>query len=39
VKEIADATVYLFADSGNFVNGETLVGEWRVGFERFGVGC
>jgi peroxisomal 2,4-dienoyl-CoA reductase len=28
VKEIADATVYLFSDSGNFVNGETLVGEY-----------
>jgi peroxisomal 2,4-dienoyl-CoA reductase len=26
VKEIADATIYLFSDSGNFVNGETLVG-------------
>jgi peroxisomal 2,4-dienoyl-CoA reductase len=25
VKEIADATVYLFSDAGNFVNGETLV--------------
>ena len=28
VKEIADATVYLFSDAGNFVNGQTLVGEW-----------
>lgn len=27
VKEIADATVYLFSDAGNFVNGQTLVGE------------
>lgn len=27
VKEIADATVYLFGDTGNFVNGQTLVGE------------
>lgn len=27
VKEIADATVYLFSDAGNFVNGETLVGK------------
>jgi peroxisomal 2,4-dienoyl-CoA reductase len=26
VKEIADATIYLFSDSGNFVNGETIVG-------------
>ncbi|KAF2875131.1 peroxisomal 2,4-dienoyl-CoA reductase-like protein SPS19 [Massariosphaeria phaeospora] len=33
VKEIADATVYLFADSGNFVNGEVLVvdgGAWHT---------
>ena len=28
VKEIADATVYLFSDAGNFVNGEILVGEF-----------
>lgn len=27
VKEIADATVYLFSDAGNYVNGHTLVGE------------
>jgi peroxisomal 2,4-dienoyl-CoA reductase len=27
VKEIADATVYLFSDSGNYVNGETIVGK------------
>jgi peroxisomal 2,4-dienoyl-CoA reductase len=27
VKEIADATVYLFSDSGNYVNGSTVVGE------------
>jgi len=27
VKEIADATVYLFSDTGNYVNGEVLVGE------------
>ena len=26
VKEIADATVYLFSDSGNYVNGTTIVG-------------
>jgi peroxisomal 2,4-dienoyl-CoA reductase len=25
VKEIADATIYLFSDAGNYVNGETLV--------------
>ncbi|KAH8724228.1 peroxisomal 2,4-dienoyl-CoA reductase-like protein SPS19 [Phaeosphaeriaceae sp. PMI808] len=33
VKEIADATVYLFSDTGNFVNGETLVvdgGQWHT---------
>ncbi|CZT14783.1 probable reductases with broad range of substrate specificities [Ramularia collo-cygni] len=33
VKEIADATVYLFSDAGNYVNGNTLVvdgGQWRV---------
>ncbi|KAF2719437.1 oxidoreductase [Polychaeton citri CBS 116435] len=33
VKEIADATVYLFSDAGNYVNGHGLVvdgGQWRV---------
>lgn len=33
VKEIADGTVYLFSDAGNFVNGEVLVidgGDWRA---------
>jgi len=33
VKEIADGTVYLFSDSGNFVNGGVLVidgGQWRA---------
>lgn len=32
VKEIADGTVYLFSDAGNYVNGEVLVidgGDWR----------
>lgn len=28
VKEIADATVYLFSDAANYVNGEILVGEF-----------
>lgn len=33
VKEIADATVFLFSDSGNFINGETIVvdgGQWHT---------
>jgi peroxisomal 2,4-dienoyl-CoA reductase len=33
VKEIADGTVYLFSDAGNYVNGEVLVidgGDWRA---------
>ncbi len=29
VKEIADATVYLFSDAANFVNGQALVGKWK----------
>jgi peroxisomal 2,4-dienoyl-CoA reductase len=28
VKEIADATIYLFADTGSYVNGATLVGKY-----------
>ncbi|KAJ2973094.1 hypothetical protein NUW58_g9027 [Xylaria curta] len=31
-KEFADATVYLFSDAGNYVNGEVLVvdgADWR----------
>lgn len=27
VRDIADATVYLFAETGDFVNGQVLVGE------------
>ena len=27
VKDISDATVYLFSDAGSYVNGEVLVGE------------
>lgn len=33
VKDIADATVYLFSDAANYVNGEVLVvdgGAWRT---------
>jgi len=30
VKEIADATVYLFSDAGNYVNGETIVGRFDL---------
>ncbi|KAK6376122.1 peroxisomal 2 4-dienoyl-CoA reductase sps19 [Exophiala oligosperma] len=33
VKDIADATIYLFSDAGNYVNGETLVvdgGAWHT---------
>jgi len=41
VKEIADTTVFLFGDTGNYVNGENIVvdgGAWRtsgpgMGFE------
>ncbi len=28
VKDVADATVYIFSDAGNFVSGQTLVGEF-----------
>jgi 2,4-dienoyl-CoA reductase [(3E)-enoyl-CoA-producing], peroxisomal len=34
VRDIADATVYLFSDAGNYVNGEVLVVDgalWRMG--------
>lgn len=33
VRDIADATVYVFSDAGNYVNGEVLVvdgGNWRA---------
>lgn len=46
VKEIADATVYLFSDAGNYVNGEILVGEscparldFDTGHVLIGNGC
>ena len=29
VKDVADATVFLFSDAGNYINGETLVGKLR----------
>ncbi|KAL8865746.1 MAG: hypothetical protein Q9174_006720 [Haloplaca sp. 1 TL-2023] len=41
VKEIADATVYLFGDAGNFVNGSVLVvdgASWRTGTANPGQG-
>lgn len=30
VKDISDATIFLFSDAGNYVNGATLVGESRT---------
>lgn len=30
VKEIADATVYLFSDAANYVTGQTLVGKSKA---------
>lgn len=30
VKEIADSTVYLFSDAGNYVNGSVVVGEYNT---------
>ncbi|KAL8703352.1 MAG: hypothetical protein Q9201_003465 [Fulgogasparrea decipioides] len=41
VKEVADATVYLFGDAGNFVNGSVLVVDgaaWRTGTANPGGG-
>jgi peroxisomal 2,4-dienoyl-CoA reductase len=41
VKEIADATIYLFSDTGNYVNGETLVvdgGQWHMAGAGVGTG-
>lgn len=32
VKEIADATIYIFSDSGNFVNASTVVGTYHTAF-------
>lgn len=39
VKEISDATVYLFSDAGSYVNGHTLVvdgGSWRTSGANMG---
>ncbi|KFY33867.1 hypothetical protein V494_07251 [Pseudogymnoascus sp. VKM F-4513 (FW-928)] len=39
VKEVADATVFLFSDAGNFVNGDLLVvdgGSWRTPMNGLG---
>jgi peroxisomal 2,4-dienoyl-CoA reductase len=30
VKDIANATVYLFSDAGSYVNGDVLVGKWWI---------
>lgn len=30
VKEIADATIFLFGDTGSYVNGDTLVGKFKA---------
>lgn len=30
VKEISDATIYVFSDTGNYVNGATIVGEFPI---------
>jgi 2,4-dienoyl-CoA reductase [(3E)-enoyl-CoA-producing], peroxisomal len=41
VKDIADATVYLLSDAGNYVNGATIVGKWQTPFHThtyFGLG-
>ncbi len=37
VKEISDATIFLFSDAGNYVNGQTLVGEYTTS-HRLGMG-
>lgn len=39
VKDIADATVYIFSDAGSYLNGQTLVvdgASWRKGFSAGG---
>ena len=41
VKDIADATIFLCGDAGNYVNGDTLVvdgGAWRTGIGQAGSG-
>lgn len=37
VREIADATVYLFGDAGSYVNGEILVGEFDWSGDVWGI--
>ncbi len=39
VKEIADATIYLFSDTGNYVNGTVVVGKFAEPTRLFLVPC
>jgi len=39
VKEIADATVFLFSDSGNYVNGSVVVGKYMLQCSHATSGC
>lgn len=38
VRDIADATVYLFSDTGSYVSGQTLVGELSNNTKQYGKG-
>lgn len=38
VRDIADATVYLFSDTGSYVSGQTLVGELSDNTKEHGDG-